>query len=157
MSPASPFPTLGGMARRSGDALPTLTRCAAPLALMALVTTWPWTGFQRHAHWAAFELTPFAKGLRPLDLATAIVVFALFGAAFGWGGTTVRRLRRAAAWGFVCALLVEFAQVYTHAHVASVTDLAVGTSAAWLGAYWAVRRHRGVLAASGDYDPAFEL
>lgn len=150
MSPASPFPTLGGTARRrSGDALPTLGRCALPVAAILLAATWPLRDVQRHAHWAAVEVVPFARGWRPADVGLAIALFGLFGLAFGWGGSTVRRLQRATAWGFVCALVVEGTQVFTHTHVASAADLAVATASAWLGAYVAVRRHRAWLAAEG--------
>jgi glycopeptide antibiotics resistance protein len=138
----SPFPTLGTTARRSGDVLPTLGRCLAPLALIVLATTWPLSNFQLHAHWASVEWIPFTKFVRPFDVVANVLLFLPFGVAFGWGGTTNRRIVRAVAWALVCSLAVELGQTYTHDRVASVTDLLTNTGGAWLGAYWAVRQCR---------------
>lgn len=117
-----------------------------------VAATWPWTDLQLHAHWGSVELTPFAKGLRLADRTLMAFLFFVLGAAFGSGGTTARRLQRALAWGFVCALVSESTQVFTHTHLASAFDVALSTLAAWLGAYAAVQRHRAWLASEGD-DP----
>ncbi len=142
VTPVSPFPTLGTTARRSGDVLPTLARCLAPLALVILATTWPWSCFQPHAHWASVEWVPFSKFVRPFDFLANVVLFTPFGVAFGWGGTTNRRILRAVVWGLVLSLAVEYGQVYTHNRVASVTDVLTNTLGAWLGARWAVQQQR---------------
>lgn len=142
MKPVSPFPTLGTTARRSGDVVPTLGRCLAPLALIVLATTWPLSRFQAHAHWASVEWIPFTKFVRPFDVVANVILFLPFGVAFGWGGTTDRRVRRAVAWALVCSLAVELGQSFTHNRVASVTDLLANAAGAWLGAHWAVRQCR---------------
>lgn len=150
MTPVSPFPTLGATARRSGDVLPTLGRCLAPLALVMLATTWPLSRFQPHAHWASVEWIPFSKFVRPFDFVANILLFVPFGVAFGWGGTTARRIRRAVAWGLVLSLAVEYGQIYTHNRVASLTDVLTNTLGAWLGAYWAVQQQRARVATDRD-------
>ncbi|HUU35569.1 MAG TPA: VanZ family protein [Vicinamibacterales bacterium] len=150
MTPVSPFPTLGTTARRSGDVLPTLGRCLGPLILIVLATTWPLSRFQSHAHWASVEWIPFSKFVRPIDVVANVLLFVPFGVAFSWGGTTDRRYRRAVAWALACSVAVELGQVYTHNRVPSVTDLMANSAGAWLGAYWAVRRHRQRLAIESD-------
>lgn len=142
VAPLSPFPTLGRTARRSGDALPTLGRCLGPVILIVLATTWPLSRFQPHAHWASVEWIPFTRFVRPFDVVANLLLFVPFGVAFGWRGTTDRRIRRAVAWGLACSVAVELGQVYTHNRVPSVTDLLANSSGAWLGASWVVRQHR---------------
>ncbi len=142
----SPFPTLGTAPRRSSDVLPTLGRCLVPLVVIVLATTWPLSRFQPHAHWASVEWFPFTRFVRPFDIAANVLLFFPLGAAFGWDGTTARRIRRAVAWGVVCSLVVELGQVYTHNRVASVTDLLANTAGTWLGARWAVQQHLSDLA-----------
>ena len=114
-------------------------RCAAPLALIAVLTTWPWH-FQNHSHWDTVEWVPFTRYARARDWIANIGLFLPFGAAYAWGGTGRRLVRQAALVGLLCSLAAELAQVFTHDRAPTVADLIANTTGAWLGARWAIAR-----------------
>jgi glycopeptide antibiotics resistance protein len=124
-------------------------RCALPLALILLATTWPLSDFQNHTHWQQVEWIPFTLYVRPFDILANVALFAPFGAAFAWGGTSRRRLIAATMAGLGLSLLIEWSQVYTHDRAATTTDVLSNTLGAWLGARWSLARTSRVSAYAG--------
>lgn len=118
-----------------------LARCAVPLAVIALLTTWPWR-LEDHAHWDAVEWIPFTRFVRPRDLIANIGLFVPLGVAYAWGGTGRRVVAQAVLAGLACSLAAELAQVFMHGRAPTVTDLIANTTGAWLGARWVVARRR---------------
>lgn len=116
-----------------------MARCAVPVALILLATTWPLSDYQDHAHWAAVEWVPFSDYQRAFDVIANVLLFVPFGLAVGWGGAATR-VSGAALAGLVLSVAVELSQVYTHNRIATVTDLLTNTTGAWLGAWLATRR-----------------
>jgi len=114
----------------------TLARCALPLAIILLVTTWPWR-FQDHAHWADVEWLPFTKYRRPGDWIANIGLFIPLGAAYGWGARAPRRVRDAVLIGVGCSLAVELLQVFMHGRAPTTADVIANGLGAWAGARWA--------------------
>lgn len=124
-----------------------LARCAAPVAVIALLTTWPWR-FQNHAHWDAVEWIPFTRFARPRDLVASIGLFVPLGVTYAWGGAGRQVAAPAAIAGLACSLAAELAQVFMHGRAPTVTDLIANTTGAWLGARWLVARQRRSAASS---------
>lgn len=116
-----------------------LARCAAPLAVIVLLTTWPWR-LEDHAHWDAVEWIPFTRFVRPRDWIANIGLFVPLGVAYAWGGAGRRLAGHAALAGLACSLAVELTQVFMHGRAPTVADLIANTTGAWLGARWAVAR-----------------
>jgi glycopeptide antibiotics resistance protein len=129
-------------------------RCAAPLAVIVLLTTWPWR-FQDHAHWDAVEWIPFSRYVRARDWIANIGLFLPFGAAYAWGGVERRLVGQAVVAGLACSLAVELAQVFMHGRAPTVADLIANTTGAWLGARWAIARTgRAAVVTDPSPDPA---
>jgi VanZ family protein len=125
-----------------------------PLAVIALLTSWPWQ-FQDHPHWDAVEWVPFSRYVRARDWIVNIGLFVPFGAAYAWGGAERRLVRQAVLLGLAASLAAELAQVYMHSRVPTVADLIANTAGAWLGARWALARAaHGVAAATPSAQPA---
>jgi VanZ family protein len=112
-----------------------------PLAVIALLTTWPWR-LQDHAHWDAVEWIPFTRFVRPRDLVANIGLFVPLGVAYAWGSAGRRVAAQAAMAGLACSLAAELAQVFMHGRAPTVTDIIANTTGAWLGARWVVARRR---------------
>lgn len=123
-------------------------RCAVPLALIVLATTWPLSRFQDHAHWADVEWVPFSIYRRPFDVVANMLLFVPFGVAVAWRGPRAR-VRQAAVAAFLLSLAIETGQVFTHNRAATVTDVLTNTAGAWLGARLATRSGRTAVSASG--------
>jgi glycopeptide antibiotics resistance protein len=129
-------------------------RCAAPLAVIVLLTTWPWR-FQDHAHWDGVEWVPFTRYVRARDWIANIGLFIPLGAAYAWRGQGRRLIWQAAIAGLACSLAVELAQVFMHGRAPTVADLIANTAGAWLGARWAIGRSRsGTNASEPGPEPA---
>lgn len=114
-------------------------RCAVPLAVIGLLTTWPWQ-FQDHAHWDAVEWVPFSRYVRARDWIANLGLFVPFGAAYAWGGAGRRLVWQSVVAGLACSLAAELAQVFTHSRAPTVADLIANTTGTWLGARWAIAR-----------------
>ncbi|MGE0360576.1 MAG: VanZ family protein [Vicinamibacterales bacterium] len=119
----------------------TLLRCLLPLAIILVVTTWPWR-FQDHSHWASVEWLPFTKYRRPGDWIANIGLFIPLGVAYAWGGTARRRVREAVLLGLGVSLAVELAQVFTHGRAPTVADVIANGLGTWAGARWAIAPRR---------------
>lgn len=128
-------------------------RCAAPLALVLLATTWPLSDFQNHSHWQQVEWVPFTIYVRPFDVLANVVLFAPLGAAWAWGATSRRSVGRAVLAGVGLSLLIEWSQVYTHNRAATTTDVLTNGLGAWLGARWSVARAARVSASGAGSSP----
>jgi glycopeptide antibiotics resistance protein len=129
-------------------------RCAVPLALILLATTWPLSEFQNHTHWAQVEWVPFTKYVRPFDILANVALFAPLGATVAWGSTSRRRVGAATLAALVLSLLIEWSQVYTHNRAATTTDVLTNTLGAWLGARWSLARAARVSASAAGSSPA---
>jgi glycopeptide antibiotics resistance protein len=111
------------------------------LALILLVTTWPWR-LQDHSHWASVEWVPFTKYRRPGDWIANIGLFIPFGAAYGWGVSSPRRVRDAVLIGVGCSLAVELLQVFMHGRAPTTADVIANGLGTWAGARWAMATSR---------------
>lgn len=110
---------------------------ATNLLVILAATTWPWSDFVGHAHWANVEWIPFSRRVRLLDFALNVLLFLPFGAC---ASHLLRRLPPTARVALVtvlgCALsvTVEAYQVFCHGRLPTAADVLSNSLGAWLGA-----------------------
>jgi hypothetical protein len=110
-----------------------LAAVAASLALIVFATTWPWTDYVGHAHWARVEWIPFTRG--PANLfegAANVVLFVPLGAALAASGL---RFRAIGTGALLLSVGIELYQVYCHNHFPTATDVVLNTAGSLLG-HW---------------------
>jgi hypothetical protein len=101
--------------------------CAAIVAW----TTWPWSQFAGHGHWASVVWLPLADPeLKPLEMALNVALFAPLGWSLRSGGL---RLVLVATFGAILSLSAEIFQVYCHGRFPTVTDVCLNTLGGLIG------------------------
>lgn len=102
------------------------------VVLIVLATTWPWSDFRGHAHWAKVEWIPFTHRTVARDLLLNVLLFAPFGFAAGRGWPA------APTWlwvvsACVLSLVVETYQLFSHSRFPTSVDLLANAAGAWVG------------------------
>jgi glycopeptide antibiotics resistance protein len=102
------------------------------VVFILLATTWPWTDFRGHTHWAKVEWLPFTHRFVVRDLLLNILLFAPFGFAArrAWPDVPVRMWIGAA---FLLSFTVETYQLFSHSRFPTSVDLLANTAGAWIG------------------------
>jgi hypothetical protein len=124
----------------------------ASVALIILATTWPWSAYVGHSHWAAIRFLPWALMSKPWEPLANVLLFMPLGVALQWGGARDRRIT-AAVVASLLSLAVETFQVYTHTRIPALPDLAANTLGGWVGAHMLLTAARAPRPAPGDPPP----
>jgi glycopeptide antibiotics resistance protein len=133
------FPPLGQSRRRprwtrTTDQLARPLVLLASVALVIMATTWPWSSYVGHPHWASIRIFPWTLITKPWEPVANVLLFVPLGAALQWGAGRDRRIAAAVAAGLL-SVAVETFQLYTHTRIPALPDLAVNTLGGWLGAH----------------------
>jgi glycopeptide antibiotics resistance protein len=106
--------------------------CGACILLIVLATTWPWTDFRTHTHWAKVEWIPFTHRLVVRDLLLNLLLFIPLGfsARKAWPDVSPWWIVAAAA---ALSLTVETYQLFTHRRFPTTVDLMANSAGAWIG------------------------
>lgn len=120
-------------------ALGRLALIGSLVAILA-ATTWPWSDFVGHAHWAAIEWIPFSRRVRLLDFVLNVLLFLPFGASASLlardhdGRRATRVVGLVTAVGCALSVTVEGYQVFCHGRLPTSVDVLSNTLGTYAGA-----------------------
>lgn len=104
----------------------------AAVILIIVATTWPWTDFKGHSHWAKVEWLPFSQRFVPADLMLNVLLFVPMGLSGRRAWPSVPGWLWVLA-AFTLSLSVETYQLYSHSRFPTTVDLLTNTVGAWVG------------------------
>jgi glycopeptide antibiotics resistance protein len=121
-----------------------LTLWLLSIALIAGMTTMPWSNYVAHPHWDHVRWIPFYPRLSVLDIVGNVALFIPFGFFFSQilrGSSLTKRWALLVIIAATLSTAVELFQVYSHNRTPSTTDICTNL----LGAILGLAIHRSIV------------